>query len=433
MNGKNDFVFYMRLQQYYDALGKLAEPSIKEEKQDGVFHYTTTKVLNAILSTGCFRASNLFYLNDKVEYKMGIQILKQLFKEDKTISGYIKEIESYDGKSWGGVYSISYSNKPDVLQQWITYAKESGVCIELDSNIIWGDAEENGLYMKIKVGKDSFVRFKSKCFLKLAYEKDAISPDSQIPQLNKDLIREVFAEAIVRSKHETGKNINLDEKQVYDIWSNNKEEAKQFLQLLASYYKEERFSGEGEIRAAFLPVYKSKNSYSNICYFEQENGVLRPYINVFFSRNNNEDGEFSIECPIKSILIGPSGDQLSVYNSVVHRLKYGEVKVWKYSKIQLANQLSNFVLGCYEKNEDLKIEDYREIAEYIADKWCAESNFSYEINIATKKKVDIVLKDECYCNTKDINKNEVALRYMEDNYLSPTGIWVKKSSLPYIF
>ena len=35
--------------------------------------------------------------------------------------------------------------------------------------------------------------------------------------------------------------------------------------------------------------------------------------------------------PLKSITVGPSGSQQSVFDSIVHRIKYGETKVYDYS------------------------------------------------------------------------------------------------------
>ena len=214
----------------------------------------------------------------------------------------------------------------------------------------------------------------------------------------------------------------------------------QFLQLLASYYKEERFKGEGEIRAAFLPIYKDNKLVTNISYFEQDNGILRPYIDVrFLHKSKSSEGEesyFKVECPIKSILIGPSGNQQKVYNSVVHRLKYGEVRGWKYNYKQLSKIVSEYILGCIRENS-LDYPDYIGVVNSLCMNWCKANDYNYHIERATEADVTINIVDGSENINNDHSITEEAKRicekYMENNYLSSQGIWVKKSSLPYNF
>ena len=98
---------------YYKALDIINSKTESTDINKRLFHYTSTKVLNAILSKGCFRASNLFYLNDKIEYKMGITVLRNIFEKDEVITRYIDEISELNGRDWQGVYSISFSNKKE--------------------------------------------------------------------------------------------------------------------------------------------------------------------------------------------------------------------------------------------------------------------------------------------------------------------------------
>lgn len=431
---KEGFISFINAQTYYNAIGKLAQLAPLSKDNGSLFHYTSTKVLNSILSTGTFRASNLFYLNDKIEYKMGITTLKNVFRDDTMISGYLDEIECFDGKSFGGVYSISYSSEPDVLQQWITYAKEAGVCIELDGDIIWNE-EADDLYLGLRSSLNTDIRLKNQCFLKLAYKASMDSSSNLLPQLKKDNIRLYFAEAIREATgSEKSETKAIDEYEINEIWKDNKEEAKYFLQLLAAYYKEERFQGEEEIRAAFLPVVKSQKAKTQIFYFEQDNGVLRPYVDVRFlhKRENN----FFVECPIKSILIGPGGNQTSVFDSIIHRLKHGEIKTWKYSDCELGNLLSQYILGCFQQMKIGQTKDFLAIANILSRQWCTEIQYSYCIKKATKTEVEVIVNATGSLPEKKEDSEEaqrIAHQYMRDNYLSPQGIWVKKSSLSYIF
>lgn len=433
---KEGFASFRNAIRFYEAIGELGEAPLDVGSREGLYHYTSTKVLNAILSSGTFRASNLFYLNDEIEYKRGIDTLSLIFSENEKIKKYISEIGNFDGKSWGGVFSISYSNQPDVLQQWITYAKESGVCIELNSDIVWNQNADE-LYLGIKTDSNADIRLKNKCFLKLAYEASSDSPNNTLPQLDPDKIRLAFAEAILRADNPSEECVTIDETKINEIWDRYSDEAKQFLQLLASYYKEERFRGEGEIRAAFLPIYKDYGTKTKISYFEQSNGILRPYIDVrFLHKYHDKDEVYVAECPIKSILVGPSGNQKKVYDSIVHRLKYGEVKGWKYNEEQLSVIISEYILACIREGDVLIDKDYYDIVSYLVSNWCSENSYSYHIDKATEAMVKVrVFMSDSKVGVTHVNDNakEIANKYLENNYLSSGGIWVKKSSLPYNF
>ena len=49
---------------------------------DGIYHYTSTEVLDSLLTEATFWASNLYYLNDSSEYQTGIIFLKNIFAEE---------------------------------------------------------------------------------------------------------------------------------------------------------------------------------------------------------------------------------------------------------------------------------------------------------------------------------------------------------------
>lgn len=448
MNGrerKEDFAEWLNLCKYYDALEGLDSKSDDEHSCTRLYHYTSTKVLNSILSNGAFRASNLFYLNDKIEYKMGIEVLKKIFEKDVLLQNYIADISDLNGREWAGIYSISFSNKEDELQQWITYARESGVCIELNPDIIWekGEEGERRLQLGIKGGEHSYLYYNSTCFLKLAYEKGAFLSAEKLPQLDADRIRHAFAKAILQFNEDDAKDSILDEELIQYEWEQNPKLAQNFLKLLSAYYKEERFRGEGEIRAAFLPAQKDDNKVrSKIEYFEQANGILRPYMDVFFMHNYCDAECYKVECPIKSITVGPGGGQDSVFNSVVHRLEYGDTRVWEYTKEELEKLLAEFVYGCFlQYNEKIQNDWYRRIADKIIKQWCKKLGYQYQLKEATKIKVEVRLfsektaREETEEREEDRDKeiNAIVESFLRDNYFSMKGIWVKKSSVSYIF
>lgn len=439
---KEDFADWLNLCQYYNALDELNSKNSADLISTKLYHYTSTRVLNAILSKGAFRASNLFYLNDKIEYRMGIDVLKRVFEKDEVLNNYIACISDLNGREWAGIYSISFSNKEDELQQWITYARESGVCIELNSDIIWerdNEEKDRELQLGIKGGTNSYLYYSSTCFLKLAYEKGAFLSTEKLPQLDANRIKRAFAKAILEFNDDWIDESVLDEECIQRKWEENPQLAQNFLKLLSAYYKEERFKGEGEIRAAFLPARKDKKIYSQIEYFEQPNGILRPYMDVFFFHNYHNGDPYKVECPIKSITIGPGGGQDSVFDSVVHRLEYGDTKVWEYTKEEKEKLLAEYVYGCFQQyNEKIENGWYRKIADKIIQKWCNKIGYQYKIEEATKIKVKIRiwLGEEEKKEIDDKQEKEIDAiveSFLKDNYFSSKGIWVKKSSVSYIF
>lgn len=399
-----------------------------------LYHYTSTKVLDAILSSGTFRASNIFYLNDKIEYKMGVDILHEIFQGDKLILEYLREIENLDGRSWGGVYTISFSKEPDVLQQWITYAKEGGVCIELDGDIIW-NSKVNKLYLGLGNNFDGHIRNNEICFLQLIYSRKNSDSASALKKQAED-IKKYFAEAICEKNGDKYKDSDIE-----NIWEKNREYARSFLQLLAVYFKEERFKGEDEIRAAFLPISLSPSNHTKIFYLAQDNGVLRPYINVTFLQTDiKSDEKFKAGCPIKSILVGPGGNQDNVFDSIVHRLRDGEVKCWRYSKKKLENFLGEYILGCFKAYpNEVSGDDCEAIANILARDWCETSGYFHNIETAEKDKVKITLTKQENLSPENTDTDyagkakDIAEKYWKDNILSEQGIWVKKSTISYIF
>lgn len=422
-----DFISEINLTEYYDAIGSLESPnSAKKALSKGVFHYTSTEVLNAILENACFRASHLFYLNDSIEYKLGLRALQKVFQEDELIKTYLSELVLYDGQQQAGIFSISFSDEPDVLQQWTTYAKEAGVCIELDKEVIFQSSNPT-FFLEMRNEEGGSYHVGAACFRKLIYSSGNAE---DIGMLTADKIKFAFAKAIKRTR-KGYEDIVESQKEVIDgIWESEKTLALQFLQLLASYFKEIRFQGEAEVRAAFLPA-EIMGSPVEVKYFRQKTGVLRPYINIFFRRDyakergirNVGDPIYAEECPIKSIMVGPGGKQDYVFNSVVHRIKYGKIKVWKYSDEQKKNILMDFVNGCFDDDEVAKmaVEIKDEIYNYIVQKWIDESKSKISVD---KKPVHEEVRQRAM---------EIAKNYLKNNFLSSHGIWVKKSSLSYIF
>ena len=288
--------------------------------------------------------------------------------------------------------------------------------IELDKVII--SNEQLGYKFKSEQFGDMSADDKNK-FLPVAYGKNDFCPD-EVKKIFENTLGKAFA-------------------QKSEWWKHDPDYAKGFLQLLGTYYKDESFYGEREIRAVFLPAKepaRSKNMTPEVKYFRKSNGLLRPYIEVYFT--NMATGELSV--PIKAITVGPGGMQEAVYDSIVHRFKYGNKdKLWKYEDDIMCAQLESFI-DCFINSDwcaSLNSSRKKIAARYIAAKWALESNrISCALNCARNKKfvVDFTAAREDLSQSIFKKKaHEDTAAFLSRNYLSPEGVWIKRSALSYIF
>jgi len=136
--------------------------------------------------------------------------------------------------------------------------------------------------------------------------------------------------------------------------------------LLASYIKNGKFSIENEVRASFCYNYSNDGSVTKINYRRLKNGGLRPYVKVQISIRK-ESKNFEPCLPLKSITVGPSGIQQTIFDSVVHRIKYGECKVYNYlkDKQKLVKNFSCYLFEVYCKDKDIKVSSNLEFGAWI--------------------------------------------------------------------
>lgn len=398
------------------------------------YHYTSTKVLNSLLETGTFWASHLFFLNDSKEYVGGVKFLEELLKENSKIEKILKDVEIATPSIWSGIYSISFSKIGDSLQQWVTYAKEGGVSIELETfpklMLLIAKDEKRGV-----LSQDIYHPFED-VYHSIYYEPSCMSKSKA--NLLK-IITNGFEQEFGGDNHP---------------WEEFEEHAKVYLQLLSSYIKTEDFNGEDEIRLSFFAS-KSQADCSitktDINYYEMPDGILRPYINVKFCRETDISKgktfkKVKASLPIKSIMIGPSGKQQRVFDSVVHRVKYGTLNVWNCTADVLKKRFNQYVNGSIERLlEDNKFtsiskELKSKIKIELLSQWENETGKKMSLK---KNKKELEYEDEKKNTKKALNLTELSVEESKlleivteinkSNYFSKEGIWIKKSKIPYIF
>ncbi len=400
---------YKAVKQIYNDMSQIPRKSKGGRK---IFHYTNTEVLDIILKNATLRASHVLYLNDAEEYYRGIDI----------IQGAIDKYNFNELSESQGIFSISFSQGEDLLSQWITYAKESGVSMEFDDGLMSLEEAE---------GKPRFV---------FGIEDNISDSDEKYTHLVFDTSK-VLNEIIYAPQ-----NDDAVISYIKNGYQKTCETDVEGMPLYATYIKDISFEAEKEIRAAFIyhqlldSLEESANEYyPKLYYYRMDKGILRPFINVrimqLSSTGRDDSGEYSPMLPIKAITIGPSGSQQAVFDSVVHRIKYGELKVYDYtSDVKRFNDNFHSYLGdvwdWVVQNIDSNISsvDNPDIKEGI------ECNLVAQWKQNNPEKGSLI--DNTYSVEESYTNNNITHIIQEINknfYFSNKGILIKKSKIPYIF
>lgn len=420
-------VEFSQIQSAYKSLKKIGS-----DKK--LIHYTTTEVLDKILSSATFWASNILYLNDAEEYKNGKNVIESC----------LKKIGQNLADNWtdnnSDIYTISFCKEEDLLSQWIIYAKESGISLELDSRFLEFNRIGDNFYFCVGAGSDGQekLEFTSQKY----FIGDVLSEMAYINDTNEQFEKEMNSVLTADGAEclEESDKIN-------------------FYELKASYIKNPKFKAEYEVRASFLNCKSldkdsSKVNQTKIKHFRMSNGVLRPYIEARICVWHKDDDNNIQPClPLKAIVIGPSGTQQMVFNSVVHRTNFGECNIYNYLRYDRQKFVSNFVeylaSAALLLNKKIKIKpqniiweegksieqlfkfadeqskNIRDILRVLTYEWI-QRNESHIVESGV---------ESCYvAKYKSVIKNNKELENVKLNlYLTKEGILIKKSKIPYIF
>ena len=95
-------------------------------------HYTSFEVLQKIVECGTMWATDLFYMNDKAEFRYAIGRIQSMLDDHSAVKQHAEEVIDFffDLEESVGIdrsiYSISFSEKNDLLSQWRAYCPKSG-------------------------------------------------------------------------------------------------------------------------------------------------------------------------------------------------------------------------------------------------------------------------------------------------------------------
>lgn len=317
---------------------------IKQERN--LYHYTNVDALKKIIDSSTLFATHMQYLNDWSEYERGYQMLVDKLKdivknnkgtlakkEYKILKQKVEELpvkcpqtpQEYRDfvieknrtqmeKLLPEVYAVSFCKQPDLLGQWINYAKESGICIEFDFTgfeFICPDVTDK-TYMLY--GKD-------------VIEQERVYKQCQPMQVVYD---EKAVLEVIESDISTyfQKIVEMEQIQIEEQWW--KEMGNVF--SIVPFFKHSAFSPEEEVRIAVRPISvpldyikeqdgKLSGKFEAQIYHIERNHILRPYIKIQWRKENN-CGNIIGNSPIKSITVGPGSNQQMTYQSIIHYIEY---------------------------------------------------------------------------------------------------------------
>jgi hypothetical protein len=132
-----------------------------------LFHYTTLKGLYGMLKTGKLWATNINFLNDKKEYRHGVELFESRMKA-KNIAERLRKsvLGDLEYRPWSS-YVCSFSEERNQLSQWVAYCPGgNGVMIGFDFDKLY-----KNIYPELFAGF-LFASFK-KCLYKLE-EQEAV-------------------------------------------------------------------------------------------------------------------------------------------------------------------------------------------------------------------------------------------------------------------
>ncbi len=362
------------------------------------------------MQNGNIWATNLDYMNDSREYLNGISEIRTLVTKSNITAKWfeskqkqkeyaecpIQEIFSeQNGEERQNIssrYTISFCRKKDLLSQWTTYAKESGVCLEM---VFEPDkADEFLLYKKDQ--KDSEEReIPVERGLKEIYYFTEERIDAQKYQETAEkILTDLFGENAD----------NLDSESLIERWAQ-----------ISIFVKQYDFYQEEEMRLAFdtMKINSETGKQPRIGY-RIDKHIMKPYLDVQCKNG----------WPITSVMVGPGNNQEVVYKSIKFFLDHAKIMSSALvTEEQWKEQIKNYL--CYNKRISpfwKELEQNKggssKIIKSLYDRW---KTFSLSSKEAVLTDIAEIIKQSEYCSD------------FENYYLTRSGIIAEKSSIPYIY
>lgn len=361
-----------------------------------LYYYTTTETMRYILSNGNIFATNMKYMNDSEEYLNGLKEVRDyiLHAENEFKSSAEKKLSEEVYLDWRerevNSFSISFTTARDLLSQWSMYAKESGVSLKME--------------------------FENKDYKFLAYnDKGKKNINYQMrPQEVYYLTKEVLSE---KEYNQTGKKIvekmkrQFKKKKMLDYDDN-------IIQLwlgIAPFVKRADFGAEKEYRLVF--EFSNAISFIPRVDFRNEGSVIKPYLDISLKGG----------WPVTEIIVGPGFNQNAVFDSIAYFLSKGQIKVPVISLRKMSERIWE-----YFQNIDEGIVDSTQKKE-LSDEWEEKYNNFAKDNSKNDSDTIKSLYNEFNVFIERKGSEGIIREYIKNNFLSLSGIVLRKSKIPYIF
>ena len=282
------------------AMKALYDDNNLDHKSIEHWHYTTLKTLGLIFKNTIEKidhfninritqaemlASNIRYLNDTQEFNDGVEELRIISQNSKSIND----------KYMDNVYLISFCGDGDLLSQWKYYGKESGIAIKYNFNNI-----------------------RYKYWANICNDSSKEVDDYDPCKIITDAISDVFID--VNTRPLRVKYNHSEKEQLYNIL-NRKKEIKDRDILMGNLFvplcKHEGFSEEKESRLLFYAhkfvtnKHGDKNFVPDITYNYGKSSV-KPALKVHMEA---VDKDVNI---IEQIIVGPGYNQNLIFNALIH-------------------------------------------------------------------------------------------------------------------
>jgi len=271
-----------------------------------LYYYTTTGTMQSILTSGTFWATNILYMNDSEEYANGLQEIKGIFTRYRTLglrdTGTVDKLIHVRDPH---IYTISFCTNGDLLSQWCIYARESGVNLELDFDLLRAGTAKPHTFFCARNSKTP----------------DEIAVDAPLRPV-------IYFTRDAMMEKMTARQVKLRAKEIIDRIEelgirDGEDGAEEKISELAAQIKRYEFSAEREWRLFFnMTEYAGDHTDSPFFYREQDN-ILKPFIKVSAFEKEKGSGVRTGPWPVTAIMVGPGYNQDQVFKSLRYFLNFG--------------------------------------------------------------------------------------------------------------
>lgn len=271
-----------------------------------LYYYTRADTMYSILTSGMFWATNILYMNDSEEYLNGLREIRGIMERYKSLDFRdVRVLDKLIHTPDPHIFTISFCTNGDLLSQWCVYARESGVNLELDFNLIGMDEDRLGSFLCPRNCKD-------------ADEIAVTAPLKPVIYFTRNaMLEKVSEKQVYKRAEEIIERINALGLQSL------KDGAAEKISELAAQIKRYEFSAEQEWRLVFNMTEHTVEYKKTPLFYREQDSILKPFIKVAVSEQNKATGPRPVAWPVTAITVGPGYNQDQVFQSLRYFLNFG--------------------------------------------------------------------------------------------------------------